>query len=76
MDVPREYHTKWKKPDRERQISYNITYMWNLKKMTQINLHQNRNRLTDWENKCIPKGKGSGEGQIRTLGLTCTRYSI
>ena len=28
MDVP----TKWSKLDRERQISYDIAYMWNLKK--------------------------------------------
>ena len=27
----REYWTKWNKSDRERQISYDITYMWNLK---------------------------------------------
>ena len=27
------------KPDRERQISYDIAYMWNLKKIIQVNLH-------------------------------------
>ena len=27
---PRDYQTKWSKTDRERQISYDITYMWNL----------------------------------------------
>ena len=32
MDGPRDYHTKWSKPDRERQILYDITYMWTLKK--------------------------------------------
>ena len=32
MDGPRDYHTKWSKSDRERQISCDITYMWNLKK--------------------------------------------
>ena len=32
------YHTKWSKVDRERQISHDITYMWNLKKMIQMNL--------------------------------------
>ena len=32
MDGPRDYHTKWSKSDKERQISYDITYMWNLKK--------------------------------------------
>ena len=31
MDRPRDYHTKWSKSDRERQIPYDITYMWNLK---------------------------------------------
>ena len=32
MDGHRDYYTKWGKPDQERQISYGITYMWNLKK--------------------------------------------
>ena len=31
MDGLRDYHTKQSKPDRERQISRDITYMWNLK---------------------------------------------
>ena len=31
MDGARDFHTKWSKSDRERQISYDITYMWNLK---------------------------------------------
>ena len=30
MDGPRDYHTKWSKSDRERQISYDISYMWNI----------------------------------------------
>ena len=38
MDGPRGYHTKWSKSDRERQIAYNITYMWNQKKMIHMNL--------------------------------------
>ena len=31
MDRPRDYHTKCRKSERERQIPYDITYMWNLK---------------------------------------------
>ena len=31
MDEPRDCHTKLSKSERERQISYDITYMWNLK---------------------------------------------
>ena len=34
LDGPRDYHTKWSKSDRERQILYDITYMWNLKNNT------------------------------------------
>ena len=31
MDGPRDYHIKWNESERERQISYDITYVWNLK---------------------------------------------
>ena len=31
MDATRDYHTKWSKSERERQIPYDITYIWNLK---------------------------------------------
>ena len=34
MDGPRDCHTEWSKSDKERQISYDITYMWNLKNAT------------------------------------------
>jgi len=30
-EEPRDNHTKWSKPKREKQIPYDITYMWNLK---------------------------------------------
>ena len=43
MDGPRDYHTKWSKSDRERQISYDIVYMQNLKKnKIQMNLFTNQ----------------------------------
>ena len=31
MDGPRDYYAKWNKSERERQIPYDITYMWDLK---------------------------------------------
>ena len=31
LDGPTDYDTKWSKSERERQIPYDITYMWNLK---------------------------------------------
>ena len=30
MDGPGDYCTKWSKSDRERQIFYDMTYMWSL----------------------------------------------
>ena len=31
MDGPRDYRTKWNEADRERQILYDFTHMWNVK---------------------------------------------
>ena len=57
MDGPGDYHTKWSKSDKERQVSYNITYLWNLKKKKKKRYKktylQKRNRLTDTENKLM-----------------------
>ena len=48
---------------REKQISYGITYMWNLKEWYKWTYLQNRNRLTDLENKFkAAKGKRLGGG--------------
>ena len=47
MDGPRDCHTEWGKLDRERQISYGIAYMWNLKKEYKWTHLWNRNRVTD-----------------------------
>ena len=32
IDGPRDCHTEWSKSDTERHLSYDIAYMWNLKK--------------------------------------------
>ena len=63
MDGPRDYHTKWSKPDRERQI-YDIAYMWNLKTWYEWTYLHNRKRFTDIENKLMAtKGeRGLGGG--------------
>ena len=38
VDGPKDYHTKWSKSDRETEISYDISYMWNLKRNDTIEL--------------------------------------
>ena len=62
---PGEYHTKWSKLHRERQIAYDITYMQNLKKMIQIHLfieqkQTHRLKKQTW----LSEGKGEEEGRL------------
>ena len=70
MDGATDYHAKLK---RERQVSSDIAYMWDLKYDT--NEIQNRNRLTDIGNTLvIAKGDkdsrvSKGDTRIQSLGL-------
>ena len=40
MDGPRDYHTKQSKSEKERQIPYDITYLWNLKYDTNERIYE------------------------------------
>ena len=46
------YYAEENKPDREIQILYDITYLWNLKNKTS-EYDKKRGRLTDIENKLM-----------------------
>ena len=62
---PRGYYAKWNKSDKERQIPYNFTYIWNQKKHKQTNkktTKQKRNRCTDTENKLMVAREDGGGG--------------
>ena len=74
------------KSERERQIPYDIIYMWNIKydtnepkiwpKWTYL---WNRSRLTDTENRLVVAkagGGGVGEGRIGSLGLVDVNHYI
>ena len=75
VDVPRECHTEWSKSEREKQISYNNAYTWNLEKRYRRSQLQSRNRDTDVENKYMDtKGERGGVGGIGRLGLTNIHY--
>ena len=52
---PRDHHTKWKS-DREAEISYDIPYMWNLKRndTNELNYKTETHRL---RNKCVVAGE-------------------
>ena len=63
MDGPGNDHTKWSESDRERQISYDTTYLWNLKKNDINELIYKTNRSTDIKNKLtVTKGQKQEEG--------------
>ena len=49
MDGPRDYHTKWSKSEREKQIPYAITYMWNLKYDTNNNKYVTKELIYETE---------------------------
>ena len=51
---------------RQRQTSYNITYMWNLKKQYKWTYLQNRNRLTGVENNLMVTGEKGGRDKFET----------
>ena len=47
------------KSDRKRQISYDITYMWNLKNDTNELIYKTNKKFTDTEkNFIVTKGEG------------------
>ena len=58
---------------KKRQIPYDITYMWNLKNSTNESIHKTE---TDSRKQTFGYrvGKGVGEGEIRSMGLTDTNY--
>ena len=65
MGGPRDYHTKWSKSDRERQTSYDTTYVWNLKNDTNFcKLIYKTETDSQKTNLWLPKGKGRGRDKL------------
>ena len=74
MDGPRDYHTKRSK--RNRQIPYDITYMWNLKYGTNGPIYKTEtDRHREQTCGCQLVGRG-GEGWTGSLGLVDASYYI
>ena len=64
MDGPRDHHTKPSKSERERQIPYGITYMWNLKYNTNENIFA-KQKQTHLENRPVFAKGEEGWGRER-----------
>ena len=75
MDGTRDSHTKRSQSERERQIAYDITYMWTLKYGTNESVYKmetHRHR----EQTCGGRGGGEGVGWTGSLGLVDANYDI
>ena len=60
MDGMRDSHTKWSKSERERQIPYDFTYIWNLTHSTNEPFHRKENhRHVEQTCGCQEGGGGS-----------------
>ena len=68
MDGPRDYHTKWRKSDRERQYHMMSLTCGILKKWYKWTYLQDRNRLTDRHRKQT-YGYQRGKGGRDKLGV-------
>ena len=68
MYGPRDYHTKWSKSERERQILYDITYMWNIKYDTDELIYETETDL--W----LPRGRRGGGRKDWEFGIS--RYKL
>ena len=67
MDGTRHSHTKWSKSERERQISYDITYIWNLIYGTNELFYRKETR--GHEQTCACQGGGGGSGMDWESGV-------
>ena len=60
MDGLRGYCAEWNKSDRERQMPYNFTYMWNLKNKT-----KKQSKLIDTGNILIVGRREAGKEWVK-----------
>ena len=68
MDGTRDSRPEWSQLERERQIPYDITYIWNLIYEAQMNLSTEK-KIMDLENRLlVAKGEGEGVGDTENLG--------
>ena len=63
MDRLRDDHPKWSESEREKQIPYDTTYMWNLKDDTNELVYKTESTHRHTQNRfVVSKGRGWGGG--------------
>ena len=75
MARPRGCHTEWNVRHKKTNTIWYRLSVESFLKVYKWTYLQNRNRVTDVENKfMVPGGQGGGEGQIGRLGSPHTHY--
>ena len=75
MGEPRDYHTKRSKSERERQIPYDFTYMWNLKYDRNELIYETEKDLQKLRTDLwLPRQRWVREAWIGSLGLADANY--
>ena len=69
MNGTRDLHTKWIKSKSERQIPYDITYMWSLKYGTDDPINKIETDQGYGEQTCGCQGEAGGSGMDREFGV-------
>ena len=69
VDRPKDCHTEWSKSEREKQISHDIAYMWNLEEWYRWTYLQSIYRDIDVENKLTDTKVGRGCGMNWEFGI-------
>ena len=64
MDRSGGYYSKWNKSDRERQMLYDITYMWDLKKKTTEHNEKPKQTQIQRTNQWFPVGRQNRGGAV------------
>ena len=82
MDEPKAYYTEWRKSEREKQILYTNTYIWNLGQWYWWNYLQGisgdpdiENRLMDTVEREEGKDEMNGESSMEAYTLPYKKHS-
>ena len=75
MDRPWGHYAKWSEQDRERKISYDISYMWNLKIYINEPIYKIKTDPQTEKTTCQYQN-GKGVGINESLGLPYTHCCI
>ena len=75
MEGPRGYYDKLNKSDRERQILYDFTSMWNIK--NKMNKHNKTETVIDTDNKqVVARGESVGAGKKEMRAIKRNNFQL